>query len=109
MLNYQSLKHEIDGRILASRQPQNKSREGFASKCSMFDFEYTIWLGLKNAGAYCDRFEDWVGIYARPWTDEEQKGQIRFKYEGRDRRYWTHLAPLRTQKWANSIKWQYQI
>jgi hypothetical protein len=54
----------------------------------MFDFEHTLWLGLKNAGAYCDRSEDWVGIYARPRTDEEQKGQIRFKYEGRDRRYY---------------------
>ena len=53
----------------------------------MFDFEYTLWLGLKNAGAYCDRSEDWVGIYARPWQDNPIPGQIRFKYEGRDRRY----------------------
>jgi len=54
----------------------------------MFDFEFILWLGAKNAGAYCDRSADWVGIYATPWVDKPVKGRIRFKYEGRDRRFY---------------------
>jgi len=54
----------------------------------MFDFQYTLWLGGKNAGAYCNRSADWVGVYATPWDDKPVAGRIRFKYEGIDRRFY---------------------